>query len=178
MILSDTEILKEIKRKNIVISPFDENCLGSNSYDLHLGDTLATYEDKVLDAKKHNKIKLFKIPASGFVLKPNQLFLGTTLEYTETLQHVPFLEGKSSTGRLGISIHETGGAGDIGFKGHWTLHLTATIPVKVYAGMPLGQIYFLALNGKVKTAYNKKSSAKYSGQPGVPVESMMWKNKF
>ena len=46
-----------------------------------------------------------------------------TEEYTETHAHVPFLEGKSSTGRLGIDIHATAGKGDVGFCGNWTLEI-------------------------------------------------------
>ena len=100
MILSDVEILKEMQKGSIKIEPYHPDCMGTNSYDVHLGKTLALYEDEVLDAKKHNTIKKFEIPAEGYVLQPNVLYLGVTLEYTETHAHVPFLEGKSSTGRL------------------------------------------------------------------------------
>lgn len=178
MILSDTEILNEIKNKNIVIEPFDRNNLGSNSYDVCLGDKLAVYKNKKLDARKHNKIKQITIPKEGFILKPGILYLATTKEYTETLKHVPFLEGKSSTGRLGISIHATAGKGDVGFKGNWTLEITTTHKVKIYSDMPIGQLIYFDVKGNVQVRYDKKDSAKYSNQPDKPVESMMWKNKF
>ena len=100
MILSDKQILEEIDNGTIIIQPYDRECLGTNSYDVHLGKYLATYKDRVLDAKKHNEIDHFEIPKDGFTLQPNTLYLGVTLEYTETHKHVPFLEGKSSTGRL------------------------------------------------------------------------------
>jgi dCTP deaminase len=121
MILSDTRILEEIEKKTIIIEPYDREKLGSNSYDVHLGKYLAIYKDEILDAKKHNLIEHFEIPGEGFILEPRQLYLGVTLEYTETHSHVPFLEGKSSTGRLGIDIHATAGKGDVGFCGNWTL---------------------------------------------------------
>lgn len=178
MILSDTRILEEIEKKTIIIKPYNRIKLGSNSYDVHLGNNLAIYKDKILDAKKHNEVTHFTIPDTGFVLEPNQLYLGVTAEYTETHAHVPFLEGKSSTGRLGIDIHATAGKGDIGFCGHWTLEISCKIPVRVYAGMPIGQLIYFPLEGEVEIAYNKKSNAKYSNQPNTPVESMMWKNKF
>ena len=111
MILTDGEILKEIEKKTIIIEPFNKSDLGSNSYDVHLGEKLAIYKDEILDAKKNNEIVLFNIPDEGFVLQPGELYLGVTQEYTETHNHVPFLEGKSSTGRLGISIHATAGKG-------------------------------------------------------------------
>ena len=116
MILSDSEISREIALRNIVIEPFRPGALGSNSYDVHLGKTLAVYEVTVLDAKAKNPIRCFEIPHDGYVLEPNQLYLGVTEEYTETHRHVPFLEGKSSIGRLGIDIHATAGKGDIGYK--------------------------------------------------------------
>src|SRR5690606_9420736 len=106
MILSDKRILEEIDKGSIVIEPFDRKCLRTNSYDVHLGNYLATYKDAVLDAKKHNEIEHFEISEEGFVLQPGKLYLGVTLEYTETHGHVPFLEGKSSTGRLGIDRSE------------------------------------------------------------------------
>jgi dCTP deaminase len=178
MILSDSEILKEIDKGNIVITPFKQECLGSNSYDVHLGGKLGIYKPKILDAKKHNDIHLFDIKDEGFLLEPNTLYLGTTMEYTETYNHVPVLEGKSSTGRLGITIHITAGLGDVNFKGNWVLEITVVHPVRVYAGMPIGQLVYHTVKGEVLNPYDTKDSAKYSNQPNIPVESMMWKNKF
>lgn len=178
MILSDKKILSEIEKGTILIEPFNRDCLGTNSYDVHLGKTLATYEDKFLDAKAHNKIKTFEIPEEGFVLMPNTLYLGVTEEYTETLAHVPFLEGKSSVGRLGIDIHATAGKGDVGFCNHWTLELSVAQPVRVYAGMLIGQLIYFTVEGDVERPYNHKKCAKYNERGVLPVESMMWKNKF
>ena len=178
MILSDKRILEEIEKKTIKIEPYNRDCLGSNSYDVHLGKHLATYNEEILDAKKHNTIVHFEIPEDGYILYPGQLYLGVTQEYTETHTHVPFLEGKSSTGRLGIDIHATAGKGDVGFCGNWTLEISCKIPVRIYTGMPIGQLIYFPVDGEVEVKYNSKKDAKYSGQPNRPVESMMWKNKF
>ena len=178
MIFSDKRILKSIAEKKIIIEPFDINCLGTNSYDVHLGVDLAVYDEVVLDAKKHNSISHFKIPENGFVLQPGQLYLGVTLEYTETHNAVPFLEGKSSTGRLGIDIHATAGKGDVGFCNHWTLEISCVHPVRIYAGMPIGQLIYFKVDGVVENMYNKKPNAKYNQRSDKPVESMMWKNIF
>lgn len=178
MILSDSRILQEIEKGTIKITPYDRVCLGSNSYDVHLGGNLATYREHIIDAKKHNEIEHFEIPDEGFVLYPHVFYLGVTMEYTETHAHVPFLEGKSSTGRLGIDIHATAGKGDVGFCGHWTLEISVKQPVKVYKGMPVGQLIYFPVDGEILVPYNKKGSAKYNAQPDRPVESMMWKNKF
>lgn len=178
MILSDERILEEMEKGTIKIKPYERECLGSNSYDVHLGKWLATYVDDILDAKKHNTIKYFEIPEEGFVLLPHHFYLGVTDEYTETHAHVPFLEGKSSTGRLGIDIHATAGKGDVGFCGNWTLEISCKQPVRIYNGMPVGQLIYFPVDGEVLVKYNRKANAKYSGQPNKPIESMMWKNKF
>ena len=56
MILSDKEILKEIENSHILIEPFRIECLGSNSYDVHLGRYLSVYKARELDARSHNEI--------------------------------------------------------------------------------------------------------------------------
>ena len=178
MILSDKKILEEIKKGNIVIKPFDIKNMGGNSYDVHLSKYFAQYIDKMIDAKKHNKIKHFEIPEKGFVLKPGQLYLCTTVEYTETHKHVPFLEGKSSTGRLGIDIHATAGKGDVGFCGYWTMEVSTSKPVRIYPGMPIAQLIYYVVEGKVERVYYKKVNSKYGNIEKRPKESMMWKNKF
>src|ERR1700759_2509916 len=178
MILSDKRIMEEMERGTIKIIPYDRECLGSNSYDVHLGKWLAAYREHILDAKKHNEIEYFEIPDEGFVLYPHIFYLGVTLEYTETHAHVPFLEGKSSTGRLGIDIHATAGKGDVGFCNTWTLEISCAQPVRIYAGMPIGQLIYFAVEGEIEVMYNTKGNAKYSNPTTRPVESMMWKNKF
>ena len=176
MILTDKKILEAIAQRMIVIEPFRPECLGTNSYDVHLGKYLAVYRDRVLDAKKHNPIDLFEIGPEGFVLEPGTLYLGVTEEYTETHHSVPFLEGKSSIGRLGIDIHATAGKGDVGFCNTWTLEISCVQPVRGYAGMPIGQLIYFLIDGDIENYYNKKQNAKYNQRTDKPVESMMWKN--
>ena len=178
MILTDKQILIAIDKGEIVVEPYDRSCLGTNSYDVHLSKYLATYENEVLDAKKHNTVNHFEIPEEGFVIQPGTLYLGATLEYTETHATVPFLEGKSSVGRLGIDIHATAGKGDVGFCNHWTLEISCVHPVRVYAGMPVGQLIYFMVDGESENYYNKKKNAKYNLKTPKPMESMMWKNTF
>jgi dCTP deaminase len=176
MILSDQQILAEMEKGTIVIDPYDRKYLGSNSYDVHLGRYLAVYKSDILDAKVHNQVDHFEIPDDGLVLLPHRLYLGVTAEYTETHRHVPFLEGKSSIGRLGIDIHATAGKGDIGFCNTWTLEVSVKQAVRVYHGMPIGQLIYFEVSGEVLMSYRSKSSAKYNVRTERPVESMMWKN--
>ena len=74
MILSDTVILNEIAKGNILIEPFKPECLGSNSYDVHLSKYLMLYKDRVLDAKKENKTEEIVIPEGGFELQPGGFY--------------------------------------------------------------------------------------------------------
>lgn len=177
MILTELEILKEIEQGHIVIQPFDQKCLGTNSYDLHLGNTLAVYVDDQLDVTKDNKIKYIEIPSDGYWLQPNEFYLGVTQEYTETHHHIPYIEGKSSTGRLGITIHDTAGKGDIGFCNYWTLEISCRIPIKIVPGMPIAQItYYKVDHQQITKPYRERINSKYGQVSDKPARSMMWKN--
>ncbi len=173
MILSDTEILKAIATGAILIEPFRSASLGGNSYDVHLGPVLRVYapgpdtvwingsHEAILDAAKENVAVDVPIPEDGIVLHPGTLYLGSTLEYTETHRHVPYLDGKSSVGRLGIAIHATAGRGDVGFCNHWTMEIFVIQPVKIYAGMPIGQITYHTVEGAVERNYLTKAGSTY-----------------
>ncbi len=113
MILSGQEIKAQLG-KNIIIEPFDESRLNPNSYNLTLHDELLVYEEVVLDMRRPNRTRRIKIPPEGLVLTPNQLYLGRTVERTETYNLVPMIEGRSSVGRLGLFVHVTAGFGAIG----------------------------------------------------------------
>ncbi len=176
MILSDTKIREAMRRRRIVIRPFRTSSLGTNSYDVHLGPYLAVYEGGALDARRANRVEEFRIPKDGFVLVPGQLYLGVTEEYTETHGYVPFLEGKSSVGRLGIDIHSTAGKGDEGFCNYWTLEMSVKLPVRVYAGMPVGQLIYFEISGRVDRSYSAKRSAKYRRVSSHPTPSRMYLN--
>jgi len=176
MILSDDKIREALREGRIVIRPFRSDCLGTNSYDVHLGRYLAVYRDAALDASKDNRVEEFRIPRVGYVLIPGQLYLGVTEEYTETHGFVPFLEGKSSVGRLGIDIHSTAGKGDEGFCNYWTLEMSVKLPVRVFAGMPVGQLIYFEISGRVRRSYSEKRSAKYRKVSAHPTPSRMFLN--
>ena len=176
MILSDARILEELRAGRIIIRPFRRECLGSNSYDVHLGRYLATYRDGALDARKPASVDEILIPPRGYVLVPGQLYLGVTEEYTETHSCVPFLEGKSSVGRMGIDIHSTAGKGDVGFSNYWTLEMSAKLPVRIYAGMPIGQLIYFEVSGTTLTPYNRRKGAKYKTVTSHPIASRMFLN--
>ena len=158
--LSGEEILREIEEGNIVIKPFDKKLINPNSYNLHLGNELLVYKDDILDSKKENEVETIIIPEEGYVLEPNKLYLARTVEYTETDKYVPMLNGRSSIGRLGISIHVTAAFGDVGFKGTWTLEIFTLKPIRIYPNMEICQICYYPLIGNDNIKYN----GKYLGQ--------------
>lgn len=146
MILSGLEIKRHLGG-DIVIDPFDPARLNPNSYNLSLHDEMMVYEELVLDMRKANRVRRIGIPPEGLVLQPNQLFLGRTVERTETHNLVPMIEGRSSIGRLGLFVHVTAGFGDVGFRGFWTLEMFAVQPVRIYAGVSICQIFYHDLRG-------------------------------
>ncbi len=160
MILSGSEIKARLGG-DIRIDPFNDEQLNPNSYNLRLHDELLVYEEIVLDMRRPNRFRRILIPPEGLVLQPNQMYLGRTIEYTETRNLVPMLEGRSSIGRLGMFVHVTAGFGDVGFCGYWTLEMIAIQPIRVYPGVQVCQIFYHTVEGEVteyKTGKYQKNS--------------------
>jgi dCTP deaminase len=178
MILVDSEIKAEMYRGNIIVTPYRAANLGSNSYDLTLGNILLTYKAKTLDCKtNHDTWEHVIDPIEGFTLMPGILYLGVTNEYTACCTNlVPNIEGKSSLARLGLKVHMTAGFGDVAFENHWTLELEVVQPLVVYANMPVAQIYWTMTMGTCSRPYNLKSDAKYREVSNLPQKSRMYKN--
>jgi dCTP deaminase len=170
MILSGKEIKNKLG-KEIIIDPFNDRQLGPNSYNLRLHQELMMYDEPVLDMKKSHKTKTFVIPDDGLVLEPGRLYLGRTVEYTETDCYVPMLEGRSSIGRLGLFIHITAGFGDVGFKGFWTLEIFCVQAIRVYPNVEICQIFYHAIEGD----YVRYMSNKYQNNRGIQ-PSLLYKD--
>jgi len=162
MILTGNEIRDSLEQ-DIFIEPYNEEQLNSNSYNLRLDEKLLVYDEVILDPKRENRTSELLIPPEGYVLEPHRLYLGCTIEKTETHNLVPMLEGRSSWARLGLGIHISAGFGDIGFIGHWTLEMQCIHPVKIYAGMEIAQIFYHVVCGRI-TEYE---SNKYQNNSGI-----------
>jgi dCTP deaminase len=162
MVLSGHEIRRQLG-VNIVIDPFDEAKLNPNSYNLTLHDELMVYEEVVLDMRKPNRVRRMSIPPEGLMLQANKLYLGRTMERTETRNLVPMIEGRSSIGRLGLFVHVTAGFGDVGFCGYWTLEMFAVQPVRVYAGVSICQIFYHDIRG----SFTEYASDKYQNNRDI-----------
>lgn len=195
MMLTGKQIKLAQEQGYLSISDFDEKRLNPNSYNLRLADELVMYGGwivsdhsmelltaSLLDMKENNMWVKTTIPPEGFLLKPGIVYLGRTMEYTETHKFVPMLEGRSSVGRLGISVHSTAGFGDIGFCGYWTLEISCVQPVRIYPGVEICQIYYHTVGPEaeiwIPNADNpdilKYDKGKYQRNNGIQ-PSMMWK---
>ncbi len=162
MILSGREIKSRLGG-DIKIDPYKEERLNPNSYNLSLHNRLLVYTEEPLDMKRDNPVQEIALPPEGLVLEPGRLYLGRTVEYTETDNLVPMLEGRSSVGRLGLFIHVTAGFGDVGFKGFWTLEIFCVQPIRIYPGVDICQIYYHSLEGD----YDRYASGKYQGNRDI-----------
>ena len=113
-----------------------------------------------IDMKSYNETIEFEIPEEGFVLQPGVLYIGRTEEFTSTDHYIPMINGRSSGGRLGISVHVCAGFGDIGFAGTWTLEITVVEPVRIYPHVEIAQVCYFKPVGRTKTLYR----GRYFGQ--------------
>jgi dCTP deaminase len=190
MMLSGVGITEEIEKHRLMIDPFNPAAVNPNSYNMRLDKTLLVYKpaslwDRLkgwfrndppcLDmARPNTPDEIISIPQTGYTLWPGWFYLGNTMEYTRTdPPWVPAIEGRSSIGRLGLSVHATAGFGDCGFMGTWTLELSVIRPLRIYAGVPICQISYVEASQPI-VPY---SSDKYQGQRS-PRVSQLWKDLF
>ncbi len=166
MILSGEEIHQRLG-SDIHIDPFNPEQLNPNSYNLTLHDEVLVYEEIVLDVREPNRYRRIAIPPEGLVLTPNQIYLGRTVEHTETHNLVPMICGRSSLGRLGLFVHVTAGFGDVGFRGYWTLEMFAVQPIRVYAGTQICQIFYHTLVGEIREYNSTKYQNNRDIQPSL-----------
>lgn len=185
MILSDKTIIKKIKSGEIVITPFDRECLQPASYDLHLGNSILMFDEQkhqVIDVKKPVADQMKKVELNdgeSFILMPGNFLLANVKEITGVdSKHVGRLEGKSSLGRLGLIIHATAGFLDPGNELRMTLEMAnlSPLPIRIYSGMKIAQIAFEMLDTEVERPYgSKKLESKYYKNMDV-MPSAMYKN--
>lgn len=181
-ILDRRAITAAIDAGRIVVRPYDPACLRVNSYDVHLSPFLLRRRPdslRGLDCAEEPEMEELIIPPEGFWLQPQTLYLGATMEYTEAHGLVPWLDGKSSSGRLGLSVHITAGRGDAGFCGHWTLEMTVPEPLRIHAAMPAGQLTWFTVEhaeGGEHPDYGTLDGSKYQNQGPRPVASRMHRN--
>ncbi|MDR1759089.1 MAG: hypothetical protein LBR60_01025 [Fibrobacter sp.] len=179
MFLTRKAIIEAVEREEIVISPFHKEHLSPNSIDVTLNENLIVYDlgaGECLDMKKENPTRKLVIPPEGLVLEPGILYIGMTNETAISPRYIPMFEGRSSIGRLGINTHITAGFGDVGWGFEksengiichyptWTLEIAVVHPVRVYANVRIGQVYFVEPKGDIEW-YTGKYSKQRAPQP-------------
>jgi deoxycytidine triphosphate deaminase len=140
MILTGPEIQRQHARGKITIDPFDPVRLNPDSYDVRLGEMLRCYTRFPLDSAAENPMMELVIPPEGIVLEPGRLYLGQTIERIGSAWYVPSLGARSSVARLGLFITLSSALGQLGDTRPWPLHLVAVQPLRLYAGMAVGQV--------------------------------------
>lgn len=147
MILTGTEIAKEVKRGNIILSPFNSNQINPNSYNYRLGPEIKVFSHFDKEKSHFQEITISK---KGFCLKPHQMYLGHTLEIIGSREYAMSLIGRSSMGRLGLFLQLSANLGHTTSVHQWTLELYPVLPIKLYPEMIIGQVTFWTNCGDVK----------------------------
>jgi len=170
MILVDWQIRDRIRRGFIGVDPFDPELIQPNSLDVRLGNHFVWYcpGEGVIDPYDKDSIVLDvdEVIADSVEIPSGRFMLAETLERIELPDDVvASIEGKSSIARLGIALHQTGGWIDAGFRGTITLEISNANqrPVRLYAGMPVGQLVFYTTE-RADRPYHSKKDAKYLDQ--------------
>ncbi|WP_149205152.1 dCTP deaminase [Actinotalea subterranea] len=185
MLLSDRDIRAELDSQRITLEPYDPAMIQPSSIDVRLDRLFRLFDNHkyaVIDPAEDQPelTRLVEVePDEAFVLHPGEFVLGSTYESVSLPDDVAArLEGKSSLGRLGLLTHSTAGFIDPGFTGHVTLELSnvATLPIKLWPGMKIGQMCFFRLSSPSENPYGSGAQgSRYQGQRG-PTASRSFQN--
>lgn len=156
MILTGSEIFKQVKLGRIIMDPFLEKDINPNSYNYRLGNKLLIVDENIINPKIETKTKEVPLTNGGWLLYPDKLYLGHTLESFGSKDYVVNLIGRSSIGRLGLFLQITADLGNLGKSHCWTLELNVVQPLWVYPGMKIGQICFWKPLGSKRNNYCSK----------------------
>ncbi|MEV4016659.1 dCTP deaminase [Nonomuraea angiospora] len=176
MLLSDRDILAELEAGRLGLDPFDRDMIQPSSIDVRLDRFFRVFENHRyphIDPSVEQPDLTRMVEPDGdepFILHPGEFVLASTYEVVTLADDLASrLEGKSSLGRLGLLTHSTAGFIDPGFSGHVTLELSnvATLPIKLWPGMKIGQLCVFRLSSPAEHPYgSEKYGSRYQGQRG------------
>jgi dCTP deaminase len=176
MLLSDGDIRRQLDAGRIKLDPLNLDLLQPSSIDVRLDRFFRLFDNHkypyIDPREQQDELTRFVEVSSdeAFILHPGEFVLGSTFEYVSLPNDIAArLEGKSSLGRLGLLTHSTAGFVDPGFEGHVTLELSnvATLPIKLWPGMKIGQLCFFQLSSPSENPYgSEKYGSRYQGQRG------------
>ena len=176
MLLSDRDIRAELVAGRVVLDPYDPIMVQPSSVDVRMDKFFRVFENHryphIDPAEEQPELTREVVPEGDepFILHPGEFVLASTYEVITLPDDLAGrLEGKSSLGRLGLLTHSTAGWIDPGFSGHVTLELSnvATLPIKLWPGMKIGQLCFIKLSSPAEKPYGSTEySSRYQGQRG------------
>jgi len=185
VLLSDRDIRAEIDGGRVRLEPYDEAMVQPSSIDVRLDKYFLLFDNHkypFIDPAEDQPdlTRLIEVERDEpLILHPGEFVLGSTFEIVTLPDDLAArLEGKSSLGRLGLLTHSTAGFVDPGFSGHVTLELSnvATLPIKLWPGMKVGQLCFFRLSSPAENPYGSaKHGSRYQGQRG-PTASRSFQN--
>ena len=185
MLLSDRDIRAEIDGGRVRLQPYDESMVQPSSIDVRLDKFFLLFDNHkypFIDPAEDQPdlTRMIEVERDEpFILHPGEFVLGSSFEVVTLPDDLAArLEGKSSLGRLGLLTHSTAGFVDPGFSGHVTLELSnvATLPIKLWPGMKVGQLCFFRLSSPAENPYGSaKYGSRYQGQRG-PTASRSFQN--
>jgi dCTP deaminase len=176
VLLSDRDIRKELDSGRVVLQPYDPGMVQPSSVDVRLDRYFRVFENHryphIDPAEEQPELTRLVEPQGDepFILHPGEFVLASTYELVTLPDDIAMrLEGKSSLGRLGLLTHSTAGFIDPGFSGHVTLELSnvATLPIKLWPGMKIGQVCLFRLSSPAEHPYGSTIyGSRYQGQRG------------
>jgi dCTP deaminase len=185
VLLSDRDIRAQIDAGRVSLEPFDPDMVQPSSIDVRIDRYFRVFENHryphIDPAVEQAELTRLVEPDGDepFILHPGEFVLGSTYEVVSLPDDVSArLEGKSSLGRLGLLTHSTAGFIDAGFSGHVTLELSnvATLPIKLWPGMKIGQLCFFKLSSPAEAPYGSGAQgSRYQDQRG-PTPSRSFQN--
>jgi dCTP deaminase len=185
VLLSDRDLKAAIDDGRLVIDPYDPAMVQPSSIDVRLDRYFRVFENHryphIDPAEQQDELTRMVETTAGepFILHPGEFVLGSTYETITLADDIASrLEGKSSLGRLGLLTHSTAGFIDPGFSGHVTLELSnvATLPIKLWPGMKIGQVCVIKLSSPAEHPYGSAIyGSRYQGQRG-PTPSKSYLN--
>src|SRR4029434_10076054 len=176
MVLYDRDITAEVDAGRIGLEPYAVDMVQPSSIDVRLDRYFRVFEnhryphiDPSADQSELTRA-VEPVGDAAFILHPGEFALGSIYEVVTLPDDIAArVEGKSSLGRLGLLTHATAGFIDPGFSGHVTLELSnvATLPIKLWPGMKIGQLCFFRLTTAAEHPYGSAQyGSHYQGQRG------------
>lgn len=175
MILTDRTI-REFVQKSEMITPFNENNLQSESYDVTIGTkiTVMKKEIKCLDISKQEDIdgiyKEIDISQEGYIISPKEYILVSLGEVIKVPENITVhLRPKTRYTRLGLIIsdqhyHST-------YSGHLRIGLfnATNYPICIHSGYAIAQLVFEELDDipSKEKQYKNKHNAYYQNENGT-----------